>query len=77
MSNFDVACLLVPHSGPTIIPISLTETACKVSTQAPCQAALKAAVLFLHVQLTECFHKQCSVYFVKNEAFPHQERDVL
>lgn len=38
MTDFDVACLLGPHSGLTIIPTSLTVTACKSSTQEPCQA---------------------------------------
>ena len=77
MTDFDVACLLGPHSGLTFIPTCLTVTACKASTEAPCQAALKTAVLSLHVHLTVCFHRQCLVYFVINVAFPHQEWDVL
>lgn len=55
MTNFDVACLLVTHSGLTIIPISLTVKACKASAQAPCRAVLKPAVLLLHVHLTVVF----------------------
>lgn len=53
----------------TINPISLTVTA---STQAPCQAERKPAVLLLHVHVTVGFHRRCSVCFVINAAFPHQ-----
>lgn len=47
MTDFDVACLLVPYSGLTITPISLTVTACKASTQAPCQAMFTSLCVFI------------------------------
>lgn len=59
MTNFDVGSLLVTLSGLTIILVSLTVTACKASTQAPCQDVLKPEVLLLHVVLTAYFHWQC------------------
>lgn len=65
MSYFDVVRLVVPHSGLTIVLIGLTVTVCRASTQAPSQARLKPAALFLHAHPSAWLHRHCSVYFPK------------
>lgn len=44
MTHFDLACLLIPHSSPTIISMSLTVTVYEAGAQAAFQAARTPAV---------------------------------
>lgn len=77
MSYFDVARLVVPHSGPNNRSHRSDSNSLQSKHLGTEPGGLKPAALFLHAHPSAGLHRRCSVYFPKNQACPQQEGDIM